>query len=66
VLLHTAFASKAFGYDRGGIMVAIASEIADFHVGVGDRLLDKALNFPGIHRHLASPGQTHLLSGSLN
>ena len=36
VLLHAAFAAKALGHDLGGIVVAVAGEVADRHLGVGD------------------------------
>jgi hypothetical protein len=32
-------------------MVAVAGEIADFHLGVGDCRLDPALDLMGSHRH---------------
>src|SRR5437879_5429955 len=51
VLLHARFAAKALGNHRCGVMVAVAREVADRHLGVRNARLDQALDLAGVHRH---------------
>src|SRR6266581_6965451 len=44
VLLHPRLAAKRLGDHGGGVMVAVAGEIADGHRGVRDAGLDQALD----------------------
>src|SRR5690348_385342 len=55
VLLHARFSAKAFRDDRRGVVVAVAGEIADRHLGVRDARLDQLLDLAGVHRHARSP-----------
>ena len=36
----------------GGVVVAIAGEITDLDLGIGQRFLDQAFEFAGFHGHL--------------
>src|SRR5262245_7593989 len=51
MLLHARLAAKARRDDGRGVMVAVAGEVADRHLGVRDARLDQALNLAGVHRH---------------
>src|SRR3972149_4517464 len=50
MLLHTRLAAEALGHDRGGIMIAVAGEVADGHLRIRDRGFDQFLLIPGIQR----------------
>src|SRR5204862_6234920 len=63
MLLHPRFAGEAGGNDSGGIMIAIAAQILDRHLGVGNSLLNQALDFARIHRHAAILASRHPSSG---
>src|SRR4029453_6124562 len=51
VLLHPRFAAERFGKHGGGVMVAVAGEVADGHLGIGNTPLDQTLDPAPIHRH---------------
>src|ERR1700719_3969291 len=55
VLLNAGFAAKRFGDHSRGIMVAVAGEIADRHLGIGNARADQAFDVVGCHCHGASP-----------
>mgnify|MGYP000046298306 CR=1 FL=1 len=56
VLLHAALAGKGGGNDAAGIVVAIAAQVFDHHVGVGKSRFDQSFDFGCWHRHETSPG----------
>ena len=51
VLLHPGFAAKCLGQHGGGVVVAIAGEIADRDLCVGNPHLDQALDIACTHCH---------------
>src|SRR3954463_5313626 len=51
VLPDPAEPGKAWADDAGRIMIAVAGEVADRHLGVGNRRLDQRLDLAGRHRH---------------
>src|SRR5262250_674912 len=51
MLLHPRFAAKRFGEHGGGVMIAVAGEVADRHLGIGNTQLDQAFDLARIHRH---------------
>src|SRR5690348_5971300 len=51
VLADAAHSFKPLRYDACGIMVAVPGEIADRHLGVGDRCLDQPFDLARGHRH---------------
>src|ERR1700688_2642538 len=55
VLLDSGFAAKRFGYHSRGIMIAVAGEIADRHLGVRNARPDQAFDIVRCHSHGASP-----------
>src|SRR5580704_5165362 len=55
VLLDSGFAAKRFGDHGCGIMVAVAGEIADRHLGVRNARPDQAFDIVRSHCHDASP-----------
>src|ERR1700733_5953409 len=61
VLLHPRLAAERLGNDGGGVMVAVAGEIADRHLGVRKPRPDQPLDVVRCHGHggftcLASAG----------
>src|SRR5215510_12530889 len=55
MLLHPRLAAKALGQHGGGIVVAIAGQIADRHLGIRYARLDEPLDIAGSHGHWRSP-----------
>jgi len=53
VLLHPALADEGLRGDLRCVMVAVACEIADRHLGIGDSCLDHRFDIVGVHRHPA-------------
>src|SRR5437763_2217171 len=51
VLLNPRFAAKAFRQHGRGIMVAVAGEVPDRDLGIGNTGLDQRFDVIGIHRH---------------
>src|SRR5258708_2668312 len=51
MLLHPRFAAKRFGEHGGGVVVAVAREVADRYLGIWNTQLDQALDLARIHRH---------------
>src|SRR5206468_9312529 len=51
MLLHPRFAAKRFGEHGGGVVVAVAGEVADCHLGIRNTQLDQTLDLARIHRH---------------
>src|SRR5207247_474561 len=51
MLLHARFSAERFGEHGGGVMVAVAGEVADDHLGIGNTQLDQALDLACSHRH---------------
>ena len=56
MLLHAALAGKGGGDDAAGIVIAIAAQVFDHHVGVGKSRFDQRFDFGCWHRHETSPG----------
>src|SRR5947209_3036576 len=54
VLLHPRLAAERFGDDGCGIMVAVAGEVANRHLGVRDPGLDQPLDLARPHGHCAA------------
>src|SRR3954467_4557804 len=52
VLLYPAQPAKAAAHHARGIVVAVAGEVANAHVGVRNGRLDQPLDFARRHRHL--------------
>src|SRR3954462_5853502 len=55
VLLHPALAGAPLGDDVGAVVVAVAGEIVDAHLRIGQSGLDERLDFGGRHRHQSVP-----------
>src|SRR5205823_10126823 len=55
MLLHPALAAKRAGDDMRGIMVAIAAQILDRDLRVGQAVLDQPLDRRRVHRHPSIP-----------
>src|SRR6185312_14737982 len=51
MLLHARLALERWRDDRRGIVVAVAREIPDRDLRIGDMRLDQTLDFDGIHGH---------------
>src|SRR5215831_20808524 len=51
MLLHPRFTAERFGKHGGGVMVAVAGEVADRHLGIGNTQLDQAFDLARSHRH---------------
>ena len=51
VLLQPRLAAKRLGDDVGAVVVAVAGQILDPHLRVGQALLDQPLDVGGAHRH---------------
>src|ERR1700676_2196465 len=51
VLLDPGFAAERLRNHGRGIVVAIAGQIADRHLGIGYRRLDHRFDIVGVHRH---------------
>ena len=55
VLLHPVLAAKRAGDDMRGVMIAVAAQILDRDLGVGQALLDQPLDRRRVHRHRPLP-----------
>ena len=51
VLLHAGLAAEGLRDHGRGIVVAVAGEVTDRHLGIGDRCLDHRLDIVGVHWH---------------
>ncbi|ACP25392.1 hypothetical protein NGR_c16270 [Sinorhizobium fredii NGR234] len=51
VLLHAGLATKRFGHDFGGIVVAVTGQIADRDLGTGNSGLDHVFDVAWCHGH---------------
>src|SRR6202165_2193627 len=54
MLLHPRLAAEGFGDHGGGIMIAVAGEVANGDLGVRDAALDQPLDLARVHRHGAA------------
>ncbi|MNL84303.1 hypothetical protein D3C87_2122360 [compost metagenome] len=55
MLLYAALAAEGLGNHGGGIVVAVAGQIANFYLGIGQSGLDTALDLTCVHGHVLSP-----------
>ena len=55
VLLHAGLAGELLGDDVGGVVVAVAGQVLDGDLGVGEAGLDQPLDLVGIHGHAYVP-----------
>ena len=55
VLLHPALAAEGAGDDMRGVMVAVAAQILDRDLRVGQALLDQPLDLRRVHCHRPFP-----------
>src|SRR5712691_3300588 len=60
VLLHPALAAEGAGDDMSGVVVAVAAQIFDRDLRVGQALLDEPLDHCRVHRHRSIPNQSKL------
>jgi hypothetical protein len=51
VLLHTALAAEGFRDDFGGVVIAVACQIADRYLGTGNPGFDHVFDIAGFHCH---------------
>ncbi len=51
MLLHAAFALEGGGDDVGGVVVAVATQVFDGDLGVGQAFPDQPLDRRRVHRH---------------
>src|SRR5260370_11936445 len=51
MLLHPALAAEGAGDDMSGVVVAVAAQILDRDLRVGQALLDEPLDHCRVHRH---------------
>ncbi len=51
MLLHAGLAAKGLRQHGGGIVIAVAGEVADGHIGIGNARLDQSLDLARVHCH---------------